>query len=245
MRLALSICLNIAMSPTQPNSLLGIGLYTPAEAALYARLTPQTMSRWLFGSSRGEPAIEPQLGNTDERFVTFLDLVQSLAIRSIRLTHKVSLPKIREAVEFAKEETSLSYPLARKHTIFVNKNKEIIINVGGQESKKYIEATGSNKRALLLTEIAEPFMDDIGFDATGLAEIWKPFRYKNCEVRIDPKIHFGEPMLPSCGYSAQALWDAYVHEGGIQPAAKAYGVAEADVETAWRYFDYILPKSAA
>ena len=52
-------------------------------------------------------------------------------------------------------------------------------------------------------------------------------------------------MISECGYSAQALWDAYRSEGGIENAAKVYGVKEGEVETACRYFDQILQKTAA
>jgi hypothetical protein len=32
---------------------LGLGMYTPAEAAMYARVSTQLMSRWIHGSAAG------------------------------------------------------------------------------------------------------------------------------------------------------------------------------------------------
>lgn len=229
---------------TTPN-LLGIGLYTPAEAAIYARVSVHTMNRWLFGSTQSAPAVRSQLEGTDERFVTFLDLVQSLAIRSIRVTRKIPLQKIREAVDFAQEEFGIQYPLARRHAMFL-KGDNLVINSGNQESKRYVEATGRHKRATLFGPIAEPFLEDLAFDSTtGLATVYRAFRHDDCEIRLDPNIRFGEPIVANCGYSAQALWDAYRTEGSIKAAAKAFGVTESEVDVACRYFDFILTKNAA
>jgi uncharacterized protein (DUF433 family) len=230
------------MQLAAPNNLLGIGLYTPAEAALYARIAPQTLSRWLFGSSGGKAVLDPQIEG--ERIVTFLDFIQAMAVRSIRNTKKIPLPKIREGVRIAQEEFGIEYPLAKKHTIFLF-NDEVIVNVGDTESRRFLQASGKNKRNYLLTKVAELFVDDIGFDPEGFAAWYKAFEHKSYTIKMDPKLRFGEPMIAECGYSAQALWDAYRSEGGIENAAKVYGVKEGEVETACRYFDQILQKTAA
>ena len=53
----------------------------------------------------------------DERWVTFLDFVQSMAIRDIRIAHPhIHLDKIRETVDMAKSKFKIDYPFARKHT---------------------------------------------------------------------------------------------------------------------------------
>ena len=233
------------MVSTETSNLLGVGLYSPAEAALYARVSSQTMSRWVFGSGQSESAIKAQLGSA-EKVVTFLDFVQALAIRSIRLFRETPIPlqKIRSAVQFAETEFGITYPLARKHKIFLM-NDELIINVGDRESDKYVLATGKHKRNFLLNEIAECFLEDVGFDGSGLASWYRPFMHHEYEVKMDPHLRFGEPLIPSCGYSAQALWDAYRFEGGIKAAAKAYGVKEGEVETAVLYFEQITPRQAA
>lgn len=76
---------------------LGNGLFTVAEAALYARVSPQMMARWLFGNRKGQSVLHPQF-RAESRFVSFLDLVQTLAIREIRIQRKVPLPKFRQAI---------------------------------------------------------------------------------------------------------------------------------------------------
>src|SRR4051812_35695098 len=100
------------------DSLLGLGIYTVAEAATYARVSAAKLARWVMGTSASRPAIVSQLdqADNDERWVTFLDFVQSMAIRDIRIAHPhIHLDKIRETVELAKKTFGIDYPFARKH----------------------------------------------------------------------------------------------------------------------------------
>ncbi len=232
------------ISPAPQSNLLGVGLYTPREAALYAQIPTQTIVRWLFGMGGGQAVLSPQLSEED-KLVTFLDFVQAMSVRSIRLMKKTPLQRIRDAVSAASQEFEIEFPLAARHRIFFL-GEEIIINVGDQESKKYLQVTGRHKSNFVLTEVAEFFKENLFFDdVLGLASSYRPFEYKNCGIVMDPTIRFGEPYLPSCGYSAQSLMDAYQSEGGLEPAAKAYSVQVHEVETAVRFYDHILGKSVA
>src|SRR5436305_15157494 len=97
---------------------LGNGLYSVAEAALYARVSRAMMTRWLFGGKSGQSVLQPQFGS-DNRAVSFLDFIQTLAIREIRFQHKVPLSKFREAIKVAKDKHDLDYPFARKHCTYL------------------------------------------------------------------------------------------------------------------------------
>lgn len=218
--------------------LLGLGLYTPAEAALYARVHGNLLSRWLFGDARGAPVVDPQLRDLEgEKVVTFLDFVQSLAIRAIRQTRKVPLQKIREAIEAAKQLYKIDYPFAIKHTTYLL-GKEVVIRTPCDKAK-FVQLTGKAKRNRLLTEVAELYLEDLSFDANGLANRYLAWKKDEYEIVMDPHQRFGEPLLPSCGYTARALFDAYRIEGGIDQAAKCYGVEPAEVKAAIEYFDHL------
>src|SRR5258708_1985764 len=95
------------------------GLYSVAEAAIYARVPTALMARWVFGNKSGRGVIDQQVEN-DEKLVSFLDLIQTLAIREIRLQRRVSLSKFREAIQFAKKTLKLSFPFARRHCTYWN-----------------------------------------------------------------------------------------------------------------------------
>ena len=222
------------------SNLLGIGLYTTEEAALYARVSARMMRRWLFGAKDGEPVMHPQIGSVqDQQVVSFLDFVQAMAVRAVRSQHRVPLQRIRQAIERAEKDYGLEYPLARQHTTYLF-GSELVIKLGDEE---YVQVSGKAARNRLIARVVELYMKDLGFGPEGLADAYRAFVWGDYEVRMNPQVRFGEPILPSCGYTARALWEAYMAEGGFEQAAEAYGVKAEEVEAACRYFDHILGTS--
>lgn len=223
---------------------LGNGLYTVSEAALYARVPPPLMSRWLFGTCETESVFDPQFQQDDkQKLVSFLDLIQTLAIREIRITRKVPLPKFRQAIQIAKEKLGIDYPFARDHCTFLLNNELVICPPGSKQ--EFIEASGRH-RGQRLFPFAEMYLTDLTFGPDGLANAYRIFRSRHSKpitVQMNPAQRFGEPLLPS-GYTAMAIWKAIGVEGGIEPTAKAYGIPLEEVETAHQFVNY-LGKSAA
>jgi len=213
---------------------IGTGLYTIAEAALYARVSERKLCRWLFGSTEGRAVFQPQFGS-QEKLISFLDLVQSLAIREIRLMHKVELPKFRQAIKKAKGTYQVDYPFAREHFTYLL-GKELVIKLG---EGKYVEVSGKHSGQPLITGIVETYLQDLTFSGSGLADSYKIFTSPDqVEIIMNPDRRFGEPLLPS-GYSAKCIWDAIKTEGGIENAASAYGISEEESMAAYKLFDHL------
>lgn len=221
---------------------LGIGLYTVAEAAYYARVRTQLLSRWLFGDRAGERVVQPQLGDSTEKLVTFVDFIQALAIRNIRIQHGLSLRKIRDAVDRARSRYNIEFPFAREHTTFLYEG-DIFICLPGEED--LVQVTGKHVHQRAIKKILELYMKDLSFDDEGLASTYVAFAHRDREVKMDPSFRFGEPFVASCGYTAQVLWEACATEGSFEAAAAAYGVSTSEVEAAFRYYDFLEGKAAA
>jgi uncharacterized protein (DUF433 family) len=226
---------------------LGLGIYTISEAAKYARVSAAKLGRWILGTSHRAAAVIPQIDpeTSQDRFITFLDLVQAMAIRQIRRTHKVPLEKIRETIELAKNELKIDYPFARKHVTKLLGN-EIHLNIAGVG---LIETSGEHKRQFDIRPVVEPYLKDLSFDAKGLANGYSPFSYKGYDIVFDPHIRFGEPLVKPtpksgskrCRYSVVTLCNAYIAEGTHESAARAFGVSVEAVEAATKYyFDYLI-----
>lgn len=237
--------------------LVGVGLYTAEEAARYARISSRTMSRWVFGDNSGAPVIRSQLKSQGEpeRFVTFLDFVQAMAVRSVRLREKqFPLQKIRAACEAASDRFDLQFPLAaRDHRIYLFgprdnlKLCEMVIACGKDPAgdEQYLQLSGKKRGSYLLTQVVEPFMSQLVFGDSRYAERFVAWSHNEQSIVMDPSTRLGEPYLPSCGYTALALWEAYLSEGGVEEAAKAYDVADSEVELACSYFDFLTGADAA
>ncbi len=223
-----------------PVDLLGLGLYSPKEAAFYARLPVSTVTRWLYGTRTRRAAIRPQVQFEEMRVVTFLDFIQTMAIRAIRLQHKVPLPKIRRAVELAQRELKVEYPFAMKHRTFLLGN-ELIIR---RDDDNYVQLSGKGAKNLVIKEVAEFYMIDLTFDPQGVARKYRAFAWRDYNIEMDPAVRFGEPIVKPSGYTARALWEAVQSEGSMRNAAEAYGVSDDEVQTAWRYYDHLKAPAA-
>jgi len=218
---------------------LGVGLYTPAEAAAYLRVNTQTVNRWMFGSTTGLRVLMPQLGDKDDRVITFLDFAQMMAVRVMRVDYKLPLDKIRQAVDVARDVYGLKYPLATKHVTYLF-GEDIVIKPTEDEM---IQASGKGRHQRML-KLVELFLRDMAWHPDGLPAKYTAWPNTFYPVVMNPRVRFGEPLLESCGYTAQALWEAARTEGGIEQAAEAYGVKVDEVEVACRYLDHIHKTAA-
>jgi uncharacterized protein (DUF433 family) len=222
------------------DNLLGVGLYSVEEIAFYARVSRRLASRWLAGADDREAVISPHLIGK-EKFVTFLDFVQMMAIREIRQAYDVSLKKIRRLLEIADAEQGIKYPFAQKGIAFLC-GAELGLKL---PNGTLVEANGKHRRNALLKRVVLLYKDDLGYDLQGLANLYHAFQWNGCLVDMNPHIRFGEPIVTSCGYSAQSLYEAALAEGSIECAAKAYGVKKREVDAACRYFDHLNGSEAA
>lgn len=214
---------------------LGKGIYFPSEAALYARMWPSTMSRWI------ETVIERQADSGD-KIVTFLDFVQSLAVRAIRANHNISLRVIRNALNEAQDKYGEAYPLAKQHKIELW-GKRPLIRIG----ESLIELAGKHKRQHVEPIIVEEHLVDLGFGPDGLANLYTAYRLKNGKPAIvmNPKRRFGTPLMVNSGYTAEALWDALDSAGNPEDAADSCGVSLQEILIAKKYREHLSNKRAA
>ena len=90
------------MVTVEAPQLIGVGLYTPREAARFTKLRTGTFNRWFYGDAQGQPALKPRFDSTaEDRVVTFWDLIQALAVRRVRTSpmgKRISLQHIRDVV---------------------------------------------------------------------------------------------------------------------------------------------------
>lgn len=200
------------------------------------------MTRWLHGGNGSEQVLRSQLSVGDERIITFLDFVQALAVHDIRNQKKISLQKIREAIRLAEDKYHIEYPLARRHTTYLL-GDDIYIQPEG--CKDLVQVTGRQKHQMTMKKVVEIYLVDLTFGEDGLAVAYDAFKWHGIPIRMNPKHRFGEPMVTTCGYTAQSLWEAAKTEGSIEAAAEAYGVEPADVEAAFRYYDFLQGKTTA
>ena len=193
---------------------LGLGIYSPAEAAFYARVAQRMMTRWVFGDSKGKPVIERQIPDSSEKIITFLDFIQTLAVREVRIRHKLPLQKIRLGVDEARKRYGIKYPLACQHTIYLFSDQkgeghgDIVIrhpDDNGLVEERYVQLTGKGRGNLMMRPVVEMFLQDLQFDPqTRLATQYSPMRCNGATVVLNPHRRFGEPIIEPGGTPAKS-----------------------------------------
>ena len=99
---------------------------------------------------------------------------------------------------------------------------------------------GKAKGNLIFAEVAELHMEDLYWNDSVLAQSYTAWKEDDDrKIVLDPRKQFGDPMVGNTGYSAPALWHAYITEGGVDRAAEAYDVSPEDVKLAIRYYDHL------
>jgi uncharacterized protein (DUF433 family) len=213
----------------------GVGIYSFTEAARYARVHVNTLRSWFARPSSDRKSLYvPEIDSEDIRAITFLDFVEVLAVRSLRVDYGISLQRIREALSEARDRYSIQHLFAhREHkTILIGKNLHILFK---DDPRNPVQITGALKGQKSFRECIEVYMRDLDFDKEGIATIYKAYRFGEHDIILNPKVHFGEPILRSSGYTAETLYRAALTEGSIERAAHLYAVQPEAVETAYRY----------
>lgn len=201
-----------------------LGAYTPQQASRLLGVRSDVVHRWVYGSDLGSAAIIPQYPKHQGELVTFVDLVQAMAVRQIRLSRKLSLQKVRETVEAANRH-GVKYPFARKHTTYVFADDVVLrLNDG-----RLIQVTGKYREQQLLEPIVQDYLDDMGFDDHGLANEYTPVRRGFRFATLRPSLNFGAPTVLPCGYTVRTLLDALEGEGSVEAAAQVCDVNEQDI----------------
>src|ERR1700741_5446546 len=105
------------------------GIYSIPEAARYAKIHQNSLRNWFAGGSDRSPLREAAIHSPDFKAITFLDLIEAVAIRSFRVNYNVSFQKIREALRNAKDRYNIDHPFAHeKHkTVLVGKELHIFL----------------------------------------------------------------------------------------------------------------------
>ena len=195
------------------------GMYDVAEAALYARVSTQLASRWMFGSGAGTSALRRELQSPQgEKLVTFADFVQILSVRQLRTRPQGAVPlaKVRQAVDFLHERYWMDYPFARRHTLYTFQ-REIVYR---HPEHGLLFVTGREVDQSLIHQVVEPHLEQLSYGSDGVACEFRIHEEEGVKIVMRPGIMFGEPVLPS-GHTARTLWEAVDYEGGFDEAAKA------------------------
>jgi uncharacterized protein (DUF433 family) len=221
----------------------GHGLYSIAEAARYARVPTATIRNWFF-PSKSRPAMQRgEIDSAEEKALTFLDFVELLAVRSLRVDYQVSLSTIRQAIEFAQKEFEVQHVFAHAdHKTFIDPKKKLHITISGNPNPMKMGGKGAGQ--LFFQQCIEGFMKDLAFNEDKMASLYTTAQYGDQRIIMNPAFRFGEPIMEENGYPADVLWRGVIAEGSFERAATLYDASVPSVQAAYRYCNEGLAMAA-
>lgn len=218
------------------------GLYTLRETSIYARIPLTTLRYWFVGEKNHPPVRKAIIDDGGMLYVTFQDFIEAVAIRELRTSYNIPLPKIREAVIEAQNQYGVEYPFSNKE----HKTKTDGTNLHFYFKNKGnpVQLTGKGKRQISFETCVESFMRNLVFDKKGIAYEYIAARYRDSKITINPNIMFGSPRVSQSPYSAITLWRARNAEGKIAAVSRIYGVESKIVRASCKYCEEDLHLAA-
>jgi uncharacterized protein (DUF433 family) len=216
----------------QDLSLIGVGLYSPAEAAALTSIPSRKIHRWLRGHATGGKEYPPLWTSYLEKFdveslyLSFLDLVQ-LRVADAFIREGLSPQKVRRAIQYGAEIVSSDYPFASAR--FRTDGKTMILHVlDAQGDERLIDLFKHGQ--YLMQKVIEHSLKGLEFEGDTAARWWPLGRAKG--IVIDPKRQFGQPIDDATGVPTTVLAQAAKAEGSAAQAAKLYMVPTSSVNRA-------------
>lgn len=212
--------------------------YSLTEAAHYLRLPAGTLRSWVVGrsypTSRGHRAFPPLVKPAKRQPVTlsFLNLLEAHVLRALRTEHGVSVPDLRQALEYAERELEIERLLLRQ---------DLQTDAGRIFLERYGQLIDlSNSGQLALRKVLEAHLRRVEWDPSRLPIRFYPFLSSDNAseqriIAIDPGVAFGRPIVERAGVSTQVIVDRLDAGEAVEDLATDYGITSTDVEQAVLY----------
>lgn len=205
--------------------------YPLAEAARWLGLVPNTLRVWLNGQAypvrggtrRAGPVVHPAA--TDPASLSFWNLVECSVLLTMRKQHRVSLQKVRRALDYVGKHLGKRRPLIEQE--FSTDGVGLFVDHYG----KLIDASKQGQTAM--RRILEAGLTRIERDEAGLAARLFPWRDDPHEARIvalDARVAFGQPVLANTRIPVEVVFDRFRAGDTIDALAADYRVAGATIE---------------
>jgi hypothetical protein len=212
----------------------GTGIYTIPETAFYTRLDPRTIRAWFFRDDAAPRFRRPSLTFEGAPLLSYTDFVEALYVSELR-SRGITLRRIRSAIDTARQLKGVEHPFAHPdfRTVIIGKT----LHIQERDSPEVLTALAPESGQTSDKVILEEFIDKFEFDDQDAAKLYVAYANRGERVIAARDYNFGVPMMESCGYTAETLYDAASVEGSAQKAADAYGVEFDTVRVAIEYLD--------
>ncbi len=210
--------------------------YSIADASRYLKIPTSTLRSWLKGrqyhTKLGKKEFSSIIQRPDTKYsqLSFTNLVEAHVLRVIRREHKITLNKVRIALDYINQKFNTPHPLVQKRfktdgvDLFIEQ-MEALVNV-------------SHSGQLVMRKVLENLLNRIEWDEKDLAARLFPLietyggdssaKY----IAIDPNVSFGKPTIMSTGIPTEIITELYDAGDSIEEIAEDYNCTILQIEKA-------------
>ena len=203
--------------------------YTPAEAAHYLDVPVSTVRYWSLGRAQISALIEP--AQARPLVLSFRNLVELHVLSAIRRRHRISMSRIRGALDFVQERLGTEHPLA--HQRFQTDGVDVFVEQYGQ----LINASQRGQTAM--KEVLKNALVRVEWDSTGQPLRLFPYTRKEMKgaeplIMIDPLVSGGRAVIRGTRIAVEVVAERYKAGESIGDLAQDYGRLPEEIEEAIR-----------
>lgn len=214
--------------------------YSIPEAAHYLQIPPSTLRSWTNGwrypTRSGEKRSTPliTLSAAPERgplLLSFVNVVEAHILDALRREHRITMPKVREALTYLEAQLPSKHPLADQK--FETEGVDLFVEQYG----RLINISQDGQ--LAMRNVLRVYLSRIERDATGVpVKLYLFTRSRQADepkvVAIDPYVSFGRPVLVGTGIPTAIIAERYKAGESIQALTEDYERPSRDIEEAIR-----------
>lgn len=225
--------------PTANVAIFNKPAYPVSEAAYILNLPLATVKAWSFGQARqdnGRVRFKAVIraADSNNRLLSFANLCELHVLAAIRRIHRVSLPKVRDSVEYVRHQLGADRPLIDREfstngiDLFVEHASKLLnVSRQGQEALR-------DEFEIALTRI----------ERNNQGNPIKLFPYSRTSdhtaaqpksVVIDPRLSFGRPILTQAAVPTEVIFDRFQAGDSLEDMALDYRVDKKEIEEALRF----------
>ncbi len=216
--------------------------YTAAEAAHYLRMPQETLRSWVHGRSyvasgrrkRSVGLIE--LDDRDQKYLSFINLVEAHVLAAMRRRHGVKLPKVRSALDYVRRQFKSGRPLIDQ--VFQTDGLDLFVERYGD----LINVSQQGQRAM--KDLITAYLQRIDRDPVGIPIKLYPFT-RDTESASSPKddprvivmypaVSFGRPSIVGTGIPVSAIYERYRAGDSVAGLARDFRLNISAIEEAIR-----------
>ncbi len=211
-------------------------IYTIAEAAHLAQVSPITVRRWLHGYQTDKRDVLPMLGQQEKKpLVSFLELVEILVAGGFRRS-RITPDRIRKAHDFIQQEWNIQYPFASQD----------LEPLGGHIVHRFDKENPGVSLATLDTRLQQWTLPGFVVDTIKkldyeleLAARWYPVG-NSVPIVVDPRVSAGLPTIVNRRVTVQSVYKRFKAGGyPISFIASDLKLKRDEVEEAIRYAEEV------